>query len=99
VNAHDVPPSGDLRVSFSGMDKWNQTNWDRLLYAYRMDSGAWSPFLPSGFAMFHRLAAGEHRFEVRAMDRNGNIDPARSRCHSRSCSPGTGKSDFCRCWS
>jgi signal transduction histidine kinase/CheY-like chemotaxis protein len=76
VNAHDVPPSGDLRVSFSGMDKWNQTNWDRLLYAYRMDSGAWSPFLPSGFAMFHRLAAGEHRFEVRAMDRNGNIDPA-----------------------
>jgi signal transduction histidine kinase/DNA-binding response OmpR family regulator len=41
-----------------------------------MDGGAWSPFLPSAAATFHRLAAGEHRFEVRAMDRSGNIDPA-----------------------
>ena len=76
VNGHDVPPSGELRVFFSGIDKWNQTNPDRLLFSYRMDGSAWSPFLPSATAGFHRLAVGEHRFEVRAMDRSGNIDPA-----------------------
>jgi len=76
VNAREVPPSGELRVFFSGIDKWNQTNPDRLLFSYRMDGGAWSPFVASGAATFHRLASGEHRFEVRAMDRSGNVDPS-----------------------
>jgi ligand-binding sensor domain-containing protein len=38
ANAHDVPPSGELRVVFSGIDKWNQTNPDRLLFSYRVDA-------------------------------------------------------------
>jgi signal transduction histidine kinase/CheY-like chemotaxis protein/ligand-binding sensor domain-containing protein len=75
VNARDVPPSGELRVVFAGIDKWNQTNPGRLLFSYRMDGRAWSPFEQSGTATFERLSAGEHRFEVRAMDRSGNIDP------------------------
>ncbi len=75
-NVRDVPPSGELRILFSGIDKWNQTNPDRLLFSYRMDSGAWSSFRPSSAAVFHRLPSGEHYFEVRAMDRNGNVDPS-----------------------
>jgi signal transduction histidine kinase/ActR/RegA family two-component response regulator len=76
LNGRDLPPSGELSVIFSGIDKWNQTNPDRLLFSCRMDGGAWSTFLPSGAARFHRLEPGEHRFEVRAMDRSGNIDPS-----------------------
>jgi len=74
-NARDVPPSGELRVTFTGVDKWHQTDSGRLLFSYRMDGNTWSAFQTESFAPFHRLSPGEHRFEVRAMDRGGNIDP------------------------
>jgi signal transduction histidine kinase/DNA-binding response OmpR family regulator len=61
---------------FSGIDKWKQTMSDRLLFSYRLDEASWSPFAPPAFASYRRLPAGKHRFEVRAMDRNGNIDQA-----------------------
>jgi signal transduction histidine kinase/CheY-like chemotaxis protein len=76
LNARDVLPSGELRVLYSAIDKWNQTIPERLLFSYRMDGSGWSPFQPGSAAIFHRLATGDHSFEVRAMDRNGNIDPA-----------------------
>jgi signal transduction histidine kinase/CheY-like chemotaxis protein/ligand-binding sensor domain-containing protein len=75
ANGRDVPPSGELRVVFSGIDKWSQTKPERLLFSYRMDGSAWSPFQWSSAATFNRLKPGGHRFEVRAMDRSGNIDP------------------------
>jgi len=75
ANPKEVPPHGDARIVFSGMDKWNQTPPDRLLFSQRLDGGVWSPFEPSGYASYHRLRAGSHRVEVRAMDRNGNVDP------------------------
>src|SRR5258708_29628128 len=40
-----------------------------------MDGGPWSPFEAGGTASFHHLRARAHRFEVKAMDRNGNVDP------------------------
>jgi signal transduction histidine kinase/CheY-like chemotaxis protein len=76
LSARDVSPSGELRVLFSAIDKWNQTVSARLLFSYRMDGSGWSPFEAASSAVFHRLAAGNHLFEVRAMDRNGNIDPS-----------------------
>src|SRR5271157_535643 len=75
LNSREAPPSGDFRIVFSGVDKWKQTTSDRLLYSYRLDGGAWSPFLGPNSAMFRELPRGGHRFEVRAMDRNGNVSP------------------------
>ena len=75
VNPHEVPPSGEVRIVFSAIDKWRQTPAERMLFSYRLDGGAWSSFSASSFALYRRLPAGKHRFEVRAMDRNGNIDP------------------------
>ena len=75
LNAHEAPPSGDIRIVFSGKDKWKQTAPDRLLFSYRLDHGAWSPFLGLNFAMLRQVAWGRHTFEVRAMDRNGNVSP------------------------
>ena len=73
LNAHEATPSGDIRIAFSGMDKWKGTTSDRLLFSYRLDDGAWSPFLRTGLAVFRQLPRGAHTFEVRAMDRNGNV--------------------------
>ncbi len=73
VNSREASPSGDFRIVFSGMDKWKQTTSDRLLFSYRLDGGAWSPFQTANSAMFRELRHGGHVFEVRAMDRNGNV--------------------------
>lgn len=74
-NLHDAPPSGDVRIVFSGRDKWKYTREDRLLFSTRIDNGLWSEYTTAAEAVFKRLAAGGHRFEVQAMDRNGNVDP------------------------
>ena len=74
-NAREVPPEGLTRLVFSGVDKWKQTEGGRLLFSHRLDGGAWSTFESPTSAPFERLPAGAHRFEVRAMDRNGNVDP------------------------
>ncbi len=75
-NSAQTPPDGNAQLLFSGVDKWQYTPAARLLFSYRLDGGPWSGFAPANYASFHRLGVGRHRFEVRAMDRNGNIDPA-----------------------
>jgi signal transduction histidine kinase/CheY-like chemotaxis protein len=73
-NVADVAPCGDVKISFAGVDKWQSTEAQRLLYSYRLDAGAWSAFQPAGYAAFDQLRSGRHVLEVRAMDRNGNVD-------------------------
>jgi signal transduction histidine kinase/DNA-binding response OmpR family regulator len=60
---------------FSGIDRWKQTPLSRLLYSCRVDGGAWSPFTEENSANLRALPPGTHHFQVRAMDRNGNVDP------------------------
>jgi signal transduction histidine kinase/CheY-like chemotaxis protein len=74
VGPRVVAASGDVRFGFSGIDKWKQTTAERLLFSYRLDRGAWAPYQTGNAAVFQKLASGNHRFEVRAMDRNGNVD-------------------------
>jgi signal transduction histidine kinase/CheY-like chemotaxis protein/ligand-binding sensor domain-containing protein len=72
-NAAEAPPSGRVRIVFSGTDRWKQTVAGRLLFSYRLDGGPWSHFSAARWVVFHHLPSGMHRFEVTAMDRNGNI--------------------------
>ena len=74
-NLRQSSPNGNVRVVFSGMDRWKQTPARRLLYSYRIDGGVWSPFTEENWANLRALRAGPHRFQARAMDRNGNVDP------------------------
>ena len=74
-NLRETPPGGEVRLVFAGIDKWKYTASDRLLFSYRMDGGAWSAFATDSSISFRKLPGGQRRFEVRAMDRNGNIDP------------------------
>lgn len=75
-SVREVAPGGAARITFSGLDKWRQTAADRLLYSYRLNKGPWSRFTAADFASIDHLDAGKYQFEVRAMDRNGNIDPS-----------------------
>ncbi len=68
-----------LTLTFSGRDKWKQTAPERLLFSYRLDEREWSPFQELGEAVFTDLSLGKHYFQVRAMDRTGNIDPRPAR--------------------
>lgn len=69
-----LPASSLLAVSFSGIDKWKYTPRERLLYSYRHDEQDWSPFQEMTHIPLTDLTAGKHVFQVRAMDRNGNIE-------------------------
>lgn len=72
----DKPSTAEpLLVSFSGADRWEYTDSDDLLFAFRLDEGSWSEFLPQSVHSFPQVTSGEHRLEVRAMDKNGNPDP------------------------
>lgn len=61
-------------VTFKSIDKWNHTPAGRLLYSYRQDSETWKPFSHTNQIVLGDLSAGVHKIEVRAMDRNGNIE-------------------------
>lgn len=74
-NLKEYSPGGEVRLIFSGLDKWNQTNHDRLLFSYRLDDGEWSEYRPGHVAVFEKLLYGRHIFAVRAMDLNLNFDP------------------------
>jgi len=71
----NVPEGGTITLVFGGQDKWNYTRRSRLLYSHRLDGRDWSPFEPASNLAFIDLPAGKHYFDVRAMDRNGNVDP------------------------
>lgn len=70
----NLPEGGTISIIFSGEDKWKYTPRERLLYSYRLDVRDWSSFQEGSRVSFPDLPAGKHYFQVRAMDRNGNID-------------------------
>jgi signal transduction histidine kinase/CheY-like chemotaxis protein/ligand-binding sensor domain-containing protein len=72
-NPREAPPGGRATLRFAGIDKWNFTTPERLLYSFRLDGGSWSPFVPHSTGELANLAPGAHLLDVRAMDRNGNV--------------------------
>jgi signal transduction histidine kinase/ligand-binding sensor domain-containing protein len=64
-----------ITLAFGGQDKWRFTPRERLIFSCRLDERDWSVFQPADSVSFTNLAAGGHYFQVRAMDRNGNVDP------------------------
>jgi diguanylate cyclase (GGDEF)-like protein len=74
-NLRKAPPGGEVRFAFSGVDPWKQTPPERLLFSWRLDGGEWSAFDKENLVAVRALRSGAHIFRVRAMDRNGNVDP------------------------
>jgi signal transduction histidine kinase/ligand-binding sensor domain-containing protein len=72
----NIPAGGTITLTFSAMDRWKYTPRQRLLFSCRLDGRDWSPFQEDRSVSFTDLPAGKHYFQVRAMDRNCNIDPS-----------------------
>lgn len=62
-----------LKVDFEGIDKWSYTDADRLVYAFKLDSGEWSAFEDRDSLELSKLTAGDHQLAIRAMDRAWNV--------------------------
>jgi hypothetical protein len=65
--------------TFSGTD--DTTASERLVFAWRLDDGPYTPFSPVMSATIVGLSDGSHRFEVKARDEAGNEDPNPARRH------------------
>ena len=69
-----VSSAGNILIRWSGNDQWEATPKQDIRYQWRMDSGDFSTPASRKDFTFTSLASGEHTFEVRAVDRDGNID-------------------------
>jgi signal transduction histidine kinase len=74
VAPESISTDGALTLDFRGYDRWKQTASDRLLFSYRIDEQDWSPMQIDRSIHFNQLKSGKHFFQVRAMDRNWNVD-------------------------
>jgi hypothetical protein len=63
--------------TFAGSD--NLTPASSLVFAWRMDGGAFSPFSTVASAAIGNLTPGSHTFEVKSRDLAGNEDPQPAR--------------------
>ena len=70
-----ISSAGNIQVKWSGRDLWDDTPPDRLRFQWRLEGEAWSPQSERTDFTFTELSSGGHRLEVRAVDRDGNVDP------------------------
>ncbi|MBI3851779.1 MAG: hypothetical protein HY298_16110 [Verrucomicrobia bacterium] len=75
INEKDASTEPTVTLVFGGRDKWRFTPTERLLYSYRLEKQDWSPYQAETSVTLNELKPGRHYFQVRAMDRNGNVDP------------------------
>lgn len=67
--------SDSIVFGFYGKDRWKATSPERLLYCFRVDEGRWQCTSERRVAVEPGiLSAGNHRFEVYALDRLLNRD-------------------------
>jgi signal transduction histidine kinase len=71
-NAENLLEKENLTLDFAGVDRWQFSRTERLLYSYHLDNEPWTPYRSIPAASLNDLSAGAHRFEVRVMDRNWN---------------------------
>ena len=72
ASSPDPVGSNSKHAVFEARDKWDFTPQDRLLFSYRLDERPWTPYSEKRDLILENLSAGQHRLEVRAMDRNWN---------------------------
>jgi len=70
-----VSQPGNTTLAWKGVDPWKATPDEEVQYSYRMDGGEWSPFSHEKSKVFLALNSGDHTFEVKARDRDFNVDP------------------------
>ena len=70
-----VSQPGNTLVSWAARDLWANTPSGQLQFSWRLDGGTWSPYTLQRRWTFLDLPHGRHLLEVRARDRDFNVDP------------------------
>jgi signal transduction histidine kinase/DNA-binding response OmpR family regulator/ligand-binding sensor domain-containing protein len=70
-----IAQPGNVILSWTANDPWKLTPVEQIQYSYKIDDNAWSSFTYKTSDIFLSLPSGYHTFEVRARDRDNNIDP------------------------
>ncbi|HNW58893.1 MAG TPA: response regulator [bacterium] len=74
-----IAPPGNVLISWAALDPWENTPGQQLKYSCRLDDQPWSEFSSKNSEVLLAVGDGHHSFEVRARDRDLNLDtqPAR----------------------
>ncbi|MDA0747428.1 MAG: hypothetical protein O2954_12985, partial [bacterium] len=75
LSLKEVSQPGNTTLAWKGADPWKSTPDGELRFSFRMDGGEWSPFSLETSRIFQALPSGKHTFEVKARDRDLNVDP------------------------
>lgn len=77
----EISPQGIGVFSFAGLDAWNRTRPEDLLYSWRIvprnqldQNLGWTRFSPTTTIATSPLSPGEYHFQVRAMDADRNTE-------------------------
>jgi signal transduction histidine kinase/DNA-binding response OmpR family regulator/ligand-binding sensor domain-containing protein len=71
-----IAQPGNVILSWTANDPWKLTPVEQIQYSYRIDDNEWSPFTYKTSDIFLSLPSGSHTFEVKARDRDMNVDPS-----------------------
>ncbi|WP_200354106.1 hybrid sensor histidine kinase/response regulator transcription factor [Pelagicoccus mobilis] len=73
------PEGSQIVLEWTGKDYWSDTAEEELEYSWRIGNQEWSAYSRDRSARLDNLQAGDYVFEVRARDRDWNVDATPSR--------------------
>lgn len=71
----EVDESGNTNIEWEGTDYMHHTRRKKLLYFYRLNDNEWSAPTEETKINLLNLKSGNYTFEVKAIDKDMNIDP------------------------
>lgn len=75
VRADDSLIEGSsVYVEWRGQDQWSESSVEELEYSWRVGEGEWSAFTAESSVVLGGLVNGINEFQVRARDRDWNVD-------------------------
>ncbi len=75
VYSEKVDRTGSTLIGWNGTDFWENTPTNQLTYSHRLNQEEWSDFSKETSIVLAKLASGKHTFEVRARDKDLNVEP------------------------
>lgn len=72
---NELKGPGNAFFSWIGRDRWEDTPRSELEFSYRLSGRNWTPFSKQSDVVLLDLPSGEYTIEVRARDRDFNVDP------------------------
>lgn len=69
-----VDPAGNTFIAWEGKDHWEETPTEGLSYSWRINNKEWTHFTQETSTVLTNLPGGNHVFQVRARDLDGNIE-------------------------